>query len=357
MQILVVGAGAVGCYVGGRLAEAGHTVTLIGRDRVTRAIRENGLVIRSSRELGRDRIIKNLSLAGSITEAFKDHPRFDIALFTMKAYDTAAAVQEWQEQDGPKIPIVCLQNGIGNEETIDELIGPGTAVAATMTTAVSMEQPGMVTEETQRGIALAADSPGYPTASAAFSNLSIAVRTIPSGASLKWSKLPLNLVGNATSAILDMSPAQIMRDRRLFAIEIQALRESLWIMELKGVTTTNLPGAPAATLAWLIRSLPPIILQPLLRAQFGSARGDKLPSLALALRSGARRTEVAWLNGAVAQAAKTMSHRAPINHALALLVSDIASGRIPWEMYRHKPDVLLAATHAAQGNAHWRYGE
>jgi len=128
-------------------------------------------------------------------------------------------------------------------------------------------------------------------------------------------------------------------------------------MELQSIQATNLPGAPAKTLVWLIRRLPPLILQPLLRAQFGSARGDKLPSLALALRSGATRTEVAWLNGAVAQAAKTLERRTPINHALALLVSDIASKRIPWEMYRNKPDVLLAAMHAAQGNARWRYGE
>jgi len=357
VQILVVGAGAVGCYVGGQLAEAGHAVTLIGRDRVTRSIRENGLVIRSVRGANPDRVIRDIALSSSIAEALKDHPGFNLALFTMKAYDTAGSAQEWQEQAGPKIPIVCLQNGIGNEETIDELIGPGTAVAATMTTAVSMDQPGVVFEETQRGIALAADSPGYSTAAEAFNGLRLNVQTVQSGASLKWSKLPLNLIGNATSAILDMPPARIMRDRGLFAVEAQALREALWIMEQRNIPAVNLPGAPAAALVWLIRSLPPLFLQPLLRAQFGSARGNKLPSLALALRSGARRTEVAWLNGAVAQAAKSLGRRTPINHALALLVSDIASERIPWGMYRHKPEVLMAAMRAAQGNSRWRYGE
>ena len=357
MKILVVGAGAVGCYVGGQLAEAGHAVTLIGRDRVTRAIQNNGLIIRSARGAFQDRVIHGLSLSSSITEALKVNPQFDLALFTMKAYDTAASAQEWQDQGGPKIPIVCLQNGIGNEEIVDELIGPGIAVAATMTTAVSMDQPGVVVEETRRGIALAADSPGYPAAAEAFGSLPITVQTVQSGDSLKWSKLPLNLIGNATSAILDMRPSEIARDRGLFAVEIQALREAVWIMELQSIKATNLPGAPAAILIGLVRSLPPLVLQPLLRAQFGSARGDKLPSLALALRSGATRTEVAWLNGAVAQAAKNLSRRTPINHALALLVSDIASGRVPWEMYRHKPDVLMAAMRAAQGNARWRYGE
>lgn len=357
MRILVVGAGAVGCYVGGQLAGAGHAVTLIGRDRVTRPIRENGLIIRSARDPAQTVVVKDLALAESIPEALKNNPQPDLALFTMKAYDTASSAQEWLLLNGPKIPVVCLQNGIGNEEIIDELIGPDVAIAATMTTAVSMDQPGIVVEETQRGIALAADSPAFSTVAEAFEGLPIAVRVVASGKSLKWSKLLLNLIGNATSAILDMSPADIMQDRGLFAIEVQALREAIYVMDLHKIRPTNLPGAPAATLASVIRFLPVPALQPLLRARFGSARGDKLPSLAIALRSHATRTEVAWLNGAVVQAAKTMQRRTPVNHALALLVSDIASGRVPWEMYRHKPEVLLAAMRAAQGNAHWRYGE
>jgi hypothetical protein len=128
-------------------------------------------------------------------------------------------------------------------------------------------------------------------------------------------------------------------------------------MALQDIRVANMPGAPATVLAFLVRSLPLAFLQPLLRAQFASARGDKLPSLAVALRNHNPRTEVTWLNGAVAQTARSIDRLAPINHALALLVSDIASGRVPWEMYRHRPATLLAAIHAAKGNAHWRYGE
>ncbi len=357
MRILVFGAGAVGCYIGGHLALAGHSVTLLGRERVTRAIQEHGLTIKPADKRADPIAVRDILTVTSFEEALHTSPGFDLALFTMKAYDTALAAEEFQRHLAGKTPVVCMQNGIGNEGLIESAVGAGGVVAGAMTTAVSMSEPGAVVEETERGIALAADSPSYAAALAAFAPTRLRVGTVHTTASLKWSKLITNLICNATSAILDMPPVEIMRGRDLFAVEVQALRETLSIMKLHNIPVADMPGAPATILAFLLRSMPLPALQPLLRAQFASARGDKLPSLAVALRAHHTRTEVAWLNGAVAQAAKEIGRLAPINHALALLVSDIASGRVPWEMYRHSPSTLLAAVHAAQGNSRWRYGE
>jgi 2-dehydropantoate 2-reductase len=357
VQILIVGAGAVGCYIGGQLARAGHRVTLVGRGHVTRAIQARGLKIQSFRGPSGAFVVKDIGTSETLADAIRQNPSLDLAIFTMKAYDAAPAAQDWALSDGPQIPVLCMQNGIGSEESVAEILGPDRVAIGTMTTAVSMPEPGMVMEETWRGIALAIDSLAYPVAAQAFSSTTLKIKAVKTAASLKWSKLLLNMIGNATSAVLDMPPAAIMGDKALFKVEIDALREALAIMRLQNIPAVNLPGAPAAVLASLLRVMPLPILQPLLRARFTSARGDKLPSLAVALRGAQKRTEVAWLNGAVAMSAQKLSRRAPINHALALLVSDIASGRIPWSMYRHKPDVLLAAVHAAQGNPRWRYGE
>ena len=357
MRILVFGAGAVGCYIGAQLALAAHSVTLLGRERVTLPIREHGLTIRPADRRAQPIAVRDILTATSFDEALLASPDFDLALFTMKAYDTAQAAEEFQRHLAGRTPIVCMQNGVGNESLIESVLGAGRVVAGAMTTAVTMGAQGAVVEETERGIGLAADSPSYPAALAAFAPTKLRIGTVRATASLKWSKLLTNLICNATSAILDMPPAQIMSSRELFAVEVLALRETLLIMKLLGIPVADLPGAPATLLATLLRSMPLAVLQPLLRAQFASARGDKLPSLAVALRAHQSRTEVAWLNGAVAQAARSAHRLAPINHALALLVSDIASGRVPWEMYRHNPTTLLAAVHAAQGNTRWRYGE
>jgi ketopantoate reductase len=120
-------------------------------------------------------------------------------------------------------------------------------------------------------------------------------------------------------------------------------------MDLSGIEVVNLPGAPAKTLATLAKRVPLPLARPLLRSQITGGRGDKLPSLLHALRNGHRRTEAAWLNGAVTKAADDIQRLAPVNHALALIVSDIAAGNAPWEMYRRRPDMLLTSIRVTRG--------
>jgi 2-dehydropantoate 2-reductase len=315
---------------------------------VTRAVESNGLTIKAA-DRRADIHVPSLRTAPSLPEALARSGVYDLALFTMKSYDTLTAIQEIQAGPDPGLPIVCLQNGVGNEETLGEAFGKDRIVSGVLTTPVSFAGPGVIQEEMRRGIALAADSPAFRTASDAFAGTSLRFSVAANGDSLKWSKLLLNLIGNASSAILDMRPADLFADAELFAVEILALRETLAIMKLHGIRAINLPGLPASTLSALVSSLPIRVLHPILRRHFSAGRGDKLPSLALALRQGQHKTEAAWLNGAVARAARNKEHLAPVNHALALTVSDIASGRVPWEMFRHKPEMLLTTIRAARG--------
>jgi 2-dehydropantoate 2-reductase len=145
-----------------------------------------------------------------------------------------------------------------------------------------------------------------------------------------------------------MPPGELLADPNLFAIEVAALRETAGVMQILGIHAVDLPGAPALQLLQAIRWLPTFILQPILRSRIARGRGQKPPSLLLSLRSGRSETEVIWLNGAVAQAASNIDRLAPINHALALLVIDIASGRVSWNTYRKKPEMLIRAIRMAQ---------
>lgn len=156
------------------------------------------------------------------------------------------------------------------------------------------------------------------------------------------------MMANTIPAILDMSPEEVYADPRLFAIERAAFIEALHIMSLLDIDLVNLPGTPTQLLAGMMRYAPPLITRLILKRQVTSGRGEKMPSLQAALHAGHRRTEVAWLNGAVTQAADSINRLAPINHALALTLSDIAAGRVPWDMFRHKPDMLLTAIRAVQ---------
>src|SRR5262249_26263310 len=112
---------------------------------------------------------------------------------------------------------------------------------------------------------------------------------------LKWSKALLNMLGNATAAILDMPVAQIYADARLVALERRAFLEALAVMERLGAAPINLPRYPVALLAGAMRQLPAPLLSLLLRRRIAGGRGGKLPSLQMALAQGKQRSEGEFL--------------------------------------------------------------
>ena len=157
MNILIYGAGAVGCYVGGHLALAGHRVTLLARGDMAEALQERGLTLRSAGGLSTD--IDNLSVFTSSEEAFAS-TNFDWLAFTMKAYDTVAAIHELEAITPKPPPILCLQNGVGNEESLASAFGADRVVAGTVTTPISIVVPGVVAENKERGLVVGEDQPG-----------------------------------------------------------------------------------------------------------------------------------------------------------------------------------------------------
>jgi 2-dehydropantoate 2-reductase len=346
MRILIYGAGAVGGYLGAHLALARHDVTLLGRERLANAVNSQGLLLKSAD--GKETTIKQIRVATSLDQVFTEGA-FDWIAFTMKAYDTIQAIFDLGPHLTTPTPIISFQNGIGNEESLRSVFGEESIAAGTLLTAVSLADERTIIEEKARGVAIASDTPAATRIQEAFKSTSLRVEILPDSAELKWSKLLINMMANATSAILDMPPREALKNRAVFRIEVEALREALAIMELQKIKVVNLPSTPVKLLAWGLRWLPMPILYPILYRQIAGGRGDKLPSLQLALRSRRRETEAAWLNGAVAAAASGIKRFTPINHSLALLVTDIASGRSPWDMYRHKPENFLAAMRIAEG--------
>jgi hypothetical protein len=75
-------------------------------------------------------------------------------------------------------------------------------------------------------------------------------RRLEDAASMRWSKLLANLLGNATSAILDMDPGDVYRDRGLFDVERRQLREALAVMRALGLRPLALPGLTSGRSPW-----------------------------------------------------------------------------------------------------------
>ncbi len=115
MRILILGAGAVGGYFGGRLAQAGADVTFLVRERRARQLRETGLIIESA--FG--------DVAMPVTVATEDEirPAFDLVLVSCKAYDLETALLSVGAGLAPGGRVLPLLNGLAHFDRLDAAFG------------------------------------------------------------------------------------------------------------------------------------------------------------------------------------------------------------------------------------------
>ncbi|TCR92254.1 2-dehydropantoate 2-reductase [Rhizobium sp. BK376] len=116
MRILVVGAGGIGGYFGGRLAAAGRDVTFLVRPKRAELLRESGLSIRSPK--GDLHIAQpKLVTADSLTETF------DLVLLGCKAYDLDDAMASFAPAVSPQTMILPTLNGMRHLERLEARFG------------------------------------------------------------------------------------------------------------------------------------------------------------------------------------------------------------------------------------------
>lgn len=314
MKIYVVGAGAVGTYLGDLLSGIGNEVLYAPRD---------------------------LAAVEPVAA--------DLALVTCKAYDTPGAIETLRRalRDPAATAIVTPQNGVGNEEALAAAFGADNVVAAALTVPVELGPHGRGVAARGGGIAFAPVGGGdaHNWILAAFGATGLPTAAVADHRSLKWSKLALNVIANAACAILDLTPERLVRAEGVFALELRAIREVRDTMKALGIAAIDLPRYPVRALQG-VAGLPAPVARGILANRIAGARGEKPPSLLLDLRAGKRQTEVEALNGAVARAAREAGLAAPVNAVYARLVSDIAHMPQLWAKYRERPEALLAEVEA-----------
>ncbi len=139
LNILIVGAGAIGSVFGGLLAYIGHKVTLLGREKYMDAVRENGLRITG---LFGDKIVKNIATAIA-PEEIAQMP-YDAILITVKSYDTENAAVSASPFVGQDSLVISLQNGLGNAEILLEKFGESRVLAGRVIFGAEIPHPGTV---------------------------------------------------------------------------------------------------------------------------------------------------------------------------------------------------------------------
>jgi 2-dehydropantoate 2-reductase len=346
VTIVVVGAGAIGLLVAGRLAQSSATTVLLARPAVAAAISREQLRIQQDGVL---QLAQNLTVISDPTALAPRDRQPELAILCVKGYDTVGALPAL-EALRPQA-ILTLQNGIGNEEILAERFGAARIIGGAITTSVEVAAPGRVTVTKSGGIGLAAMNNQRAVGRwvAVLAAAGFQAREYADYRALKWSKALLNMLGNATAAILDMPIAAIYADRRLVALERAAIREALCVMDRLDIQPINLPRYPAALLAATMRWAPAALLGPLLRRMVAGGRGGKPPSLQIDLTRGNQRSEGEFLYGAVARAAERAGLAAPVNSALWATLRAIATDAVAWDVYRRQPERLLATVGDPEG--------
>ena len=136
MKIAIYGAGGVGGYYGARLAQAGADVHLIARGAHLRALKEEGLRIRSPKG--------DAELRLPATENAEDIGPSDYVLFCVKSFDTEKAAARLPSLLKADTAVISLQNGVDNEEKIGAAIGLDYVMGGASFIMSTISEPGVI---------------------------------------------------------------------------------------------------------------------------------------------------------------------------------------------------------------------
>ena len=338
MNVIILGAGAVGCYVAGRLAAAGEKVTLVGRPRTTEPLALGGLTVTDMQgfkaHVEADVASHQLSIASSLKLACSNrhekhgnhgnHGHADeptVILLCVKGGATNAAAQEIADCCPAGTTIVSLQNGVDNVARISKIAPQMTALAGMVPYNVVMKTPTHVHRATMGKIYIE-QSELTTELVAKFNAAGLKAVVSSEMRAVQWGKLLLN-VNNPVNALSDLPLREqlLSRDFRYVFATLQL--EALAAMRAAGIAPMQLaavkPGAMPILLKlpnWLFTRIAKKMLR--MDASARSSMWDDVQH--------ARTTEVDDLCGAVVRLAERVHTPAPCNAAMCKLLATHTKG-------------------------------
>lgn len=320
-RIAVMGAGLIGCYVGGALAAAGAEVRLIGRTTYIDMLRAHG--IRITDFAGRDQHVGPDALTLSLSPAAAAD--CDVVLVTVKSDATADAAQQLSPFVAPRTVVLSLQNGIDNADTIAAALPQARVFAGMVPFNVAERAPGHFHQGTGSAIYTDAD-PALDPLAAVFAAAGLPLARSGDMRGVLWGKLLVNL-NNAMNALSGVPLAVQLSQRNYRRAWALAIREGLALVNAAGITPASVLPLPIQRLPFLM-SLPNFLYRRIMARQKTKVDRHARSSMADDLAKG-RKTEVDHLNGAVVRLAAELGRTAPVNARIVALVRAAEAGAPP----------------------------
>lgn len=305
MNILVMGAGAMGSAVGGFMAMAGHEVTLVGRALHINAIAQRGLHI--SGIWGEYRT-SNLHTAVSID--LIPSQQFDLIFIAVKSYDTEKAVISILPLLTGNTLVCSYQNGLGNAEMIANHVGWERTLGARVIYGVRITDPGaieitVIAEPTAIGAYHnAVDGQRVRVAADAMNEAKLPTVYSENIQTLLWNKVAYNCALNPLSALLDVPYGELSKSYYTRKVMNDVVGELYTVAHAKKISLE-----PDSHEGYMTRFYEKLL--PPTAAHYASMRED--------LRQG-RRTEIDALNGAITRFGAEHSLSCPVNALLTALI-------------------------------------
>lgn len=319
-RIVIAGAGAIGCFVGGLLAAGGRRVTLLVRPRVAQEIRSHGLTLTDfggmAIQIGADRL--------ALSEDPACLSKADVVLVTVKSGDTAA-IAELIDQHAPiKAPVISLQNGLRNGALLQEVL-PGRDVRGGMVpfNVVPMGQ-GCYHRATSGDVVIAG---GAGDLDGLLSVPHLSTTSSRDIEAVQWGKFLINL-NNALNALSGLPLAEQLRDRAWRRLMADQWQEALGILRGAGIRPVSTTPVSVGMVPFILRLPTPLFSR--IAASMLTIDAQARTSMALDLMAG-RPTEIDSLQGAVIAMAQAQGRPAPICTMVAEVIrtAELAAEGLP----------------------------
>lgn len=320
-KVAILGAGSVGCFIGGSWQAAGVPITFIGRPKLSRDIDEHGLTLTDysgwEARLAPGDVDYRCGAEG-LDQA-------EVIALTVKSGDTAAAADEIAKYATPGATVISFQNGVSNVDALEQGLGGRFEVARGMVPynvaylgngRFHKGVAGDLYAERREHVEDLAESVGSGPAALKLSGDMLA---------LAWGKLLINL-NNAINALSGCTLQDELKRRDYRRVFAASMREGLDLLKRADVEPATVGPISPQALPRIVSSPDWIFNNAFLKRWKIDAKARS--SMADDLAAG-RKTEVEHLNGEFVRLAERLQRAAPVNRAIVELVRKAEAGAPP----------------------------
>jgi 2-dehydropantoate 2-reductase len=305
MNICILGAGALGCAIGGTLAESGADVLLVNRSQPhVNAMNRAGLRMRDG---DTERSVKVRAATSC-----KGLAPVDLVIVLVKSFDTHSVIESAADVIGEHTSVLSLQNGLGHEDILAEVVGRAKVLAGKTYVGGVMLAPGHIIagtrgKDTYIGELDGAITPRVQAIAETFNRAGLNTIVSANIVGTMWDKLLVNVATGALSGITGLTYGELYAVPEVKATALAAVNEAIAVARAGGVTLSF----ESAQQAWdkAAEGLPP---------EFKASMLQSLERGSL--------TEIDFINGAVVRAGKKHGVPTPVNEALVACIKGIERG-------------------------------